>query len=341
MLSDPSPRIRDTLQNGSIFARFKLLEEFNKRYEENLSSFLPALSGSDLIVCSILPLTQCYSIAEKLGIPCVYMFLTLTYPTCTSAIWSLKPMIPFDCLNKWSHNMLFDGLWSREKTMINKWREKDLGLPEIKLTKGRGMFELIEDKLIIIACSKLICKDQEIPFDYPENVIIKGFPFIPIPKCMCTYNATIPDFKTDLIADPTIKDITEKTNLSIKDIPRIHYGNPKMDPSLVSFLKEAKDLKIPVVYFGFGSMTVYDTSKLIDIATECCDCLNLKGIVAAGWNEDLTNNDLNEQNKNLMVISSAPHDWLFPQMACILHHCGIGTMAAVLRSGKCCIYIYI
>ena len=31
---------------------------------------------------------------------------------------------------------------------------------------------------------------------------------------------------------------------------------------------------------------------------------------------------------------SVPHDWLFPQMAAVVHHGGAGTTAAGLRAGK-------
>jgi sterol 3beta-glucosyltransferase len=34
-----------------------------------------------------------------------------------------------------------------------------------------------------------------------------------------------------------------------------------------------------------------------------------------------------------MLIDSAPHDWLFPQMAAVVHHGGAGTTAAGLRAG--------
>jgi hypothetical protein len=35
----------------------------------------------------------------------------------------------------------------------------------------------------------------------------------------------------------------------------------------------------------------------------------------------------------LLVVPSVPHDWLFPRVSCIVHHCGVGTLAAALRSG--------
>ena len=34
-----------------------------------------------------------------------------------------------------------------------------------------------------------------------------------------------------------------------------------------------------------------------------------------------------------IVIGDLPHDWLFPQMAAVVHHAGAGTAAAGLRAG--------
>jgi sterol 3beta-glucosyltransferase len=36
----------------------------------------------------------------------------------------------------------------------------------------------------------------------------------------------------------------------------------------------------------------------------------------------------------IMALDSAPHDWLFPRMAAVVHHGGAGTTAAGLRAGK-------
>jgi sterol 3beta-glucosyltransferase len=35
----------------------------------------------------------------------------------------------------------------------------------------------------------------------------------------------------------------------------------------------------------------------------------------------------------VIVIGEAPHDWLFPQMAAVVHSAGAGTTAAGLRAG--------
>jgi sterol 3beta-glucosyltransferase len=37
---------------------------------------------------------------------------------------------------------------------------------------------------------------------------------------------------------------------------------------------------------------------------------------------------------SVFLLDEAPHDWLFPQMAAVVHHGGAGTTAAGLRAGK-------
>lgn len=38
-------------------------------------------------------------------------------------------------------------------------------------------------------------------------------------------------------------------------------------------------------------------------------------------------------DEEILCISAAPHTWLFPRMAGVIHHGGAGTTAAVLASG--------
>jgi sterol 3beta-glucosyltransferase len=37
--------------------------------------------------------------------------------------------------------------------------------------------------------------------------------------------------------------------------------------------------------------------------------------------------------EGLFILESAPHSWLFPRMAAIVHHGGAGTIAAGLKAG--------
>ena len=86
----------------------------------------------------------------------------------------------------------------------------------------------------------------------------------------------------------------------------------------------------PPVYIGFGSMAAKDPERLGQIAIEALQKTGKRGILASGWG-GLKTEDLPD---TVFKIDHAPHDWLFPQMAAIVHHGGAGTTAAALRAGK-------
>jgi sterol 3beta-glucosyltransferase len=54
-----------------------------------------------------------------------------------------------------------------------------------------------------------------------------------------------------------------------------------------------------------------------------------RGVLSSGWG-GLKKEDLPE---TVFMIGSVPHSWLFPQMAAVVHHGGVGTTAAGLRAG--------
>jgi sterol 3beta-glucosyltransferase len=55
----------------------------------------------------------------------------------------------------------------------------------------------------------------------------------------------------------------------------------------------------------------------------------MRMVIQAGW----ANLGAALQEDDVIVIGEAPHDWLFPQMAVVVHHAGAGTAAAGLRAG--------
>jgi sterol 3beta-glucosyltransferase len=84
------------------------------------------------------------------------------------------------------------------------------------------------------------------------------------------------------------------------------------------------------IYFGFGSMAGCNPKRLTGIIIEALKQTNMRGIIASGWG-GLTPDDLPE---TIIKIDKAPHDWLFPRVAAVVHHGGAGTTAAGLRAGR-------
>jgi UDP:flavonoid glycosyltransferase YjiC (YdhE family) len=54
-----------------------------------------------------------------------------------------------------------------------------------------------------------------------------------------------------------------------------------------------------------------------------------RGVLSSGWG-GLKKDELPE---TVFMIGSMPHNWLFPKMAAVVHHGGVGTTAAGLRAG--------
>jgi UDP:flavonoid glycosyltransferase YjiC (YdhE family) len=85
----------------------------------------------------------------------------------------------------------------------------------------------------------------------------------------------------------------------------------------------------PPVFIGFGSMPVKDPQRTTNIILEALKQNGQRGILHMGWG------GLGKQSlpDHVFKIDYAPYNWLFPQMAMVIHHGGSGTTAFGLRSG--------
>jgi sterol 3beta-glucosyltransferase len=83
------------------------------------------------------------------------------------------------------------------------------------------------------------------------------------------------------------------------------------------------------LFIGFGSMltTPSRAQQLSDIVRRAAQQAGVRAIVQAGWTS------LHVVDDTMLTIGEAPHDWLFPQVITVAHHCGAGTTAAGLRAG--------
>lgn len=96
---------------------------------------------------------------------------------------------------------------------------------------------------------------------------------------------------------------------------------------LLAFLDQGE----PPVYIGFGS--VGDAAEAANTTKMVVEALRLsgrRGLLATGWNGL---SDTGALPENIFVLENAPHAWLFPHMAAVVHHGGAGTTAAGLRAG--------
>lgn len=88
----------------------------------------------------------------------------------------------------------------------------------------------------------------------------------------------------------------------------------------------------PPVYVGFGSMGFgKGADERRDAVLAALTTNRLRGIIATGWGGITAGSELSD---DVFAIDEAPHDWLFPRMAAVVHHGGAGSTAAGLRAGR-------
>jgi sterol 3beta-glucosyltransferase len=85
----------------------------------------------------------------------------------------------------------------------------------------------------------------------------------------------------------------------------------------------------PPVFVGFGSMmtTARRAEQLSNVILRASRRARVRTIVQTGWA------GLHVADDDMLTIGEVPHDWLFPRVAAVAHHCGAGTTAAGLRAG--------
>jgi sterol 3beta-glucosyltransferase len=87
----------------------------------------------------------------------------------------------------------------------------------------------------------------------------------------------------------------------------------------------------PPVYVGFGSVgNVSLAEQKTRLVIEALKQSGQRGVLATGWNAMTKVTNLPD---TIYMIDSAPHAWLFPRMAAVVHHGGAGTTAAGFRAG--------
>jgi sterol 3beta-glucosyltransferase len=83
------------------------------------------------------------------------------------------------------------------------------------------------------------------------------------------------------------------------------------------------------VCIGFGSMGGREREAWQRLQLKAVSQSGQRAVLLAGWA------GLGEQNlpAHVLGLEAAPHGWLFPRMAAVVHHGGAGTTAAAFRAG--------
>lgn len=111
-------------------------------------------------------------------------------------------------------------------------------------------------------------------------------------------------------------------------IPGFFYldtGNEVLEEKIVEFMNSGKE---PIVV-SFSSMPLKSADKFQEIFVKALKETDNRAIVLVG-NSGIAF----EGEKDILTVKSAPHTLLFPLAKAIIHHGGVGTVAAALKSGK-------
>jgi UDP:flavonoid glycosyltransferase YjiC (YdhE family) len=102
------------------------------------------------------------------------------------------------------------------------------------------------------------------------------------------------------------------------------YDEPRSE--LVDFL----DSGPPPVSIGFGSMMGREPEVFTRKVLSALQRSGQRGILISGWG-GLSSKDLPDY---VIQVDHVSHDWLFPRVAAVVCHGGIGTVSAALQAGS-------
>ncbi|KAH9002635.1 UDP-Glycosyltransferase/glycogen phosphorylase [Lactarius hatsudake] len=116
------------------------------------------------------------------------------------------------------------------------------------------------------------------------------------------------------------------------DNPELGWSPPQ---SLVDWMAKARNDGKPIVYIGFGSITVPNPKLVTERIIRGVLKSGVRAIISKGWSARMSKGGDEDVvfPEECYSLDKVPHDWLFPQIDAALHHGGAGTTGASLRAG--------
>lgn len=108
------------------------------------------------------------------------------------------------------------------------------------------------------------------------------------------------------------------------------FSEPAADWQAPAALARFLDAGPPPIYVGFGSMPAEDPRQLTRSVLDALRMTGARGVLATGWG----GLDASVGGDDIHVLEAAPHDWLLPRCAAVVHHGGAGTTHEALRWGR-------
>ncbi|KAH9049860.1 glycosyltransferase family 1 protein [Lactarius hengduanensis] len=114
------------------------------------------------------------------------------------------------------------------------------------------------------------------------------------------------------------------------DNPELGWSPPQ---SLVDWMAKARNDGKPIVYIGFGSITVPNPKLVTERIIRGVLKSGVRAIISKGWSARMSKGGDEDVvfPEECYSLDKVPHDWLFPQIDAALHHGGAGTTGASLR----------
>ena len=102
----------------------------------------------------------------------------------------------------------------------------------------------------------------------------------------------------------------------------LNYSPPE---DLLEFIEAGK--KPLFISFGSAAWSEEDNSALMKILFEGVQQAGARAIIQN------TENYTDKIPENIHLVQEIPYNWLFDHVSCVIHHCGLGTTAEVLKAG--------
>jgi len=275
------------------------------KFKEVMNEFKP-----DLVICGMLVDNYCASTLFYYDIPVFILQLNYTPPSPKRMTLGL-PNLPFG-LNAWvMQNIIMAGMWD--------------GI--VKADKVAG--EVAGHKITeMIKWRFLIVEEADDP-----NVI---------PRLMAMPSkwaeAMYPGHK------PSVKFVGSMALTAVEQ-EEVASSNVRTDFGYAGELERVRAFVAAgtkPIFLGWGSMTCRTPEHMMQLVAMAVKLSGYRAIIQAGWAKlsfELLKSCVKDKSlveyaeQNVLFIGDAPHEWLFPQCACTVHHGGAGTTTCCLRAG--------